>query len=497
MKYKKVLLVSIPLQDVTRPPAAMPVLATCCEQVGAEYKFVDLNLHLHKTFEKKIVQGIESDLVLGMLSEENKKHFYQVFELLDREIEEFQPDLIASSVFTFESIPPAVTLLEYLNSKNNRSNFSVVLGGIGVDSRNDKLLGTDTFADWVLKNQTAEYIIRGEGEFSFVELLKGNTDYPGINFLAPQQIIDLDSIPSPSYKQINPYDYFYSSDAEVAITGSRGCVRDCSFCDVGHYWDKFIYRSGDKIADDIFSIWQQTGVQKFFLTDSLINGSIKSFRAFNRRLIELRDQNPDFRPHYSGQFICRPIGQMKYKDYEEMKLAGAEDLIIGIEHFSPEIRYHMRKHFDNAAVDWHFETCARLGLKNVLLMLSGYITETLEDHQFNLENLKRYQVLAKSQIIRAINISVAGLVIEEGSPLAEMLNREYPGQDYNNKLWTYAKNPDLTPIERARRASEIVYVASELGYNVLHFEQKLNTLKKLHGMFKEQKIQKIYTINPV
>ena len=112
MSYKKVLLVSIPVQDVTRPPAAIPILAACCEQVCAEYQSLDLNLHMHKTLPQSIVNSVKSDFILGIISAETENNFAKIYDFLDEQIDFFEPDLLAISIFTYESIPAGMLLLK-------------------------------------------------------------------------------------------------------------------------------------------------------------------------------------------------------------------------------------------------------------------------------------------------------------------------------------------------------------------------------------------------
>lgn len=496
MTDKKVLIITIPPQDTTRPPGILAVLAGCCESINIDYDILDLNLYMHKQFTAEIAKQLTSDFLLSNFrSIENENHYNCVSEHLVEKIKEYKPTHIAISVFTYVNILAADALLKYIKSANLKIPFSIVIGGVGVNNTLPRLTDTKVFGQYCLDNNLVDYCIYGEGEISFVKLLEGQVDFPGINKPTHQQILDLDTIPKISYKRINAYDYFFADEPEVLVTGSKGCVRDCSFCDVAHYWGKYVYKSGDNIANELFDIWKTTGIRKFDFSDSLINGSIKSFRRLNRRLIELKKENPGFDPKYRGQFICRPSGQLTEQDYIEMTQAGAETLIVGIESFSNEVRDHIGKKFNNDSIDWHFEMSARLGIKNVLLILAGYVTETDKDHQTNLQYLKKYQIYALSRTIYAVNIEIGGLMVLQGTPLYDMIDDLgiilHPVE---KTQWTILTNPSLTPIERLRRAVELVDVAYSLGYKVLHYNQKVDQAERIYAELKKNKDYPLFEI---
>lgn len=468
------MLISVPLLDPVKPPGALPILAASCEAANSQYHVLDLNLWAYKNLNQDQIENLQVDLVVGKLSVPSQECLEQIGHYFLQEIQQFQPDLLAVSVFSFQSILTTENLLRKLQFSTSRSEYRIVLGGIGVQSAQAGLTGYEPFGAWARKQKLVEHVITGEGEISFQHFLQGNLEHAGVDSRPAEQITDLDILPSPSFQKISPSEYFYSNEPEVIITGSKGCVRSCSFCDVGHYWSKYVYRDGTKVAQDMFQIWSQTGVRKIEFSDSLINGSLKNFRKMTKELIRLKQKYPDFDPSWHGQFIARPIGQMKFQDYLDMKAAGVDTLVVGIEHFSHPVRNHMGKDFDNAAIDWHFETCGRLGIKNALLLLSGYITETSHDHAINLEYLRRYQIFALSRIIYSINISIGGLAILHGAPLYDWMHEQYElPDDHIPKNFILPQNPTLTKLERHRRAIELVLTATDLGYNVLHFKLKL------------------------
>lgn len=500
MTAKKVLIVTISPQDPSRPPGILSVLAGCCESIGVEYALLDLNLYMYKTYLPEITDQLITDLLLSKFrSAENLNYFHQMCQHLVETIKIEKPTHLAISIFTYANIFSADILLKYLRDADIDVNYEIVIGGLGIySSKIQEVTKNQSFGEYCKENQLVDYCIYGEGEIAFVELLKGNVNYPGIDHTNAKQIMDLDSIPQPSYQKINPSEYFYSNAPEVLVTGSRGCVKKCTFCDVVTYWNKYVYKSGRRMAEEIFNIWKTTGVQKFDFSDSLINGSIKSFREFNQALIEYRKSNPEFKPLYKGQFICRPEGQLKEQDYAEMSQAGVETLVIGIESFSEQVRNHMKKKFSNQDADWHFEMSAKYGIKNVLLLLSGYVTETLEDHKINLEYLKKYQKYALSRIIYAINIEINGLAISPaGTPLNDMIDElgiHFYNDATSGTMWTTTANPGLTPKERLRRGTELVISAYDHGFKVVHFDQKVDSAEQQFKKIQEIEQQKIFKI---
>lgn len=478
---KNLLIVTVPKQDVARPPGALAILAACCEQVNFDYEVYDLNLYIYKNYSADIIKKLNTDFELHKFRDEDLAAQYKesCYTLVKYAIDN-KFSHVAISVFTYDSILATHELL--LCFKKLGYKGQIIIGGIGVTSKSKNITGSMDFGEYALDQKLIDYVIYGEGDIAFTELLKGNVTYPGINQKNNKQIMDLNQLPSPSYKNINPGDYFFADEPEILVTGSRGCVRDCTFCDVAVHWSKYAYKSGKQLAYELLHIWQTTGVNKFDFSDSLINGSISNFRNFNKELILLKKENPGFNPKYKGQFICRPSKTMPEQDYEEMARGGAENLVVGIESFSESIRDHMRKKFDNSSIDWHFSMCAKYGIKNVLLLLSGYVTETLEDHQINLEHLKKYQIYALARTIYAINIAVAGLEIIPGTPLdiedmginiIHYTNEDSELYDQTN-LWVSPDNPDLTPRERLRRSLEVIKTAYQLGYKILHMDNKID-----------------------
>lgn len=485
--YKKVVLVSLPKQDFLRPPGALPILASICELNNIDYSVHDFNLWLKKNTEFTSWQQINDNWDNSFAFLNRDTVWYQLFlKNMSQYITDLlkqQPDLISISIFSDSGCFPAFEFIKDLNSRPNRDQFKIVIGGTGIRGKIKELSFND-FCTFLLNDKKIDYFIFGEGEVTFSKLLQGIVDFPGINNFNAEQIEDLDSLPLPSYKKINPYDYEYILHPELIITGSRGCVRKCTYCDVAKYWPKFRYRSGQSIADEMWHYYKTLGITNFEFSDSLMNGSMKQFRAMNKAIIKYKKLDNNFHPHYKGQFICRTKSSMSTVDYAEMKEAGCDYVYVGLESFSDPVRYAMDKKFTTEDFEFHLKMCGRYGIKNSLLMIVGYPTETIEDHMLNLASLEKYQMYSQAGIIALIVFGYTGNILPD-TPLyhqiseLQVVNEFEDAQEFSTYNWVSLKNPTLNLKERIRRWVELTETASKLGYSMPRNKHYINSFINL------------------
>lgn len=497
---KKVGLIAMPKQDLLRPPAAIPILAVACEEFDIDYDFYDLNLWLYNNMDRNLWQQLDDNWIhFESDSQRDQPHFQLFLEKIEQFIDLLladKVDFFTISVFTNWSAHCTLELVKALNARSERDKITIVIGGTGIQAPIDNMVKEPAvLCEWLLKNKLIDYYLYGEGEKIFRELLKGNTAEPGINNYDTVQIENLDQYPYPSYKKIDPYQYNYISWPELAINGSRGCVRKCTYCDVARYWPKYRFRSGENIANELYNTWKTTKIHSFEFTDSLINGSLREFRSLNKTLIKLQQQDPEFRITYKGQFICRSQGQFNEQDYQEMKQAGCNYLYVGVETFSERVRYEMDKKFNNEDLDFHLRMCGKYHIPNAFLMITGYPTETAEDHALNIAGLKKYQKYAQAGIINLITFGYTTAILEN-TPLERMqqqleIIKEFEDFDQTQN-WVSLKNPDLTFNERVRRWIELVELASQLSYNQPRIDTAVSLLKEKLTISKTKKLFKLH-----
>lgn len=191
-------------------------------------------------------------------------------------IEEFKPDVVATTSFT-ASIIKAVELCDL--AKQINPEIITMIGNVHAAFCYDELLQQD--------HGIIDYIVRGEGEVTMVELLdclNSGSDpatIKGIAFWRDNQVVvtpkapyihDLDSLPTAwDLVEWPIYSYRAKDNARLAIIStSRGCKSQCSFCSQQLFWaQSWRARSAENVVEEIEMLGKTYGVQVAMLSDEL------------------------------------------------------------------------------------------------------------------------------------------------------------------------------------------------------------------------------------
>jgi anaerobic magnesium-protoporphyrin IX monomethyl ester cyclase len=435
----------VPKINPDAPTVGPAVLKAHCESAGFSCKVVDFNIRLFNALETDDRNYYFEDDSIFRAKE--KKYltdefemFYNkyklVFDQFITELAELKPKFVGLSLLSDYSTSVAIKL-SYL-IKENLPNIKIIWGGAAIDG----------YVRDLQAQNLIDHYVRGDGEHSLINLLQGNTDLPGINNFSQNQILDLNSILFPNYDDIKWNEYYTLKEPRpVYITGSRGCVKRCTFCSVADIWPDYKFRQGSKIANEIISVKERYNRHTFKFTDSLINGSMKAFRELLTELTEYRKTETDFR--WTSQWIIRSKHQSPELDYIAMKESGCSDLEIGIESFSQDVRWHMGKKFTDEDMWWCLDMLSKYNISASLLLISGYPTETEEDHINTLEKIK---LIYQNGYNNQFHLSFSLMLLDHWSPLWNIVKDDIT--DYKNiREWTYKDN---TPEVRIRRYTEIL-----------------------------------------
>lgn len=448
---------------------SVAILAAICDQEHVSYQCHDLSLDIWQSLREDF-HAIDEFCITGRIEPVVKARLQGLIDLRVQHIVAERPDTVfALSLLSYWSISVCEM---FCDSVRRFSGCKILIGGQGLYDQN-------WVSDMKRHGRIDHYIV-GEGEIPFRAFLQQQMSVPGLDNFAYQQIDDLDQycvIPNYSKLLIDQYPYL-DGVRNFYITASRGCVRRCGYCDVEHQWKKYRYRSADHVAQEMIAQYERHGVTEFFFTDSLINGSMKMLDALCDRLIEYKILNPGANFRWKGQYIFRPRNLVKENHIEKMAQAGVSYLIVGLETGSDRVRHDMDKKHTTDDAEWFLEKFKQHGISCHLLMLTGWVTETLEDHAETMSLFSRWQKYVASGTITGVELG-STLAILEHSPVGRRMS-ELEISMINNKeyLWYSAKNPDLTIHERFRRRVETHREAIKYHWPITRGQYRLDTIKR-------------------
>jgi anaerobic magnesium-protoporphyrin IX monomethyl ester cyclase len=186
-----------------------------------------------------------------------------------------------------------------------------------------------------------DYIISGEGEFSFRALAAGHApqSIPGLYFRNGPSIengpphsalCDMDALPFPAYDLLQgfPNSYLpplfsYPSPPGAGIVSSRGCVHQCPYCDRSVFGNTYRWNSPEYILEQIVWFARDFGVRHISFYDD-------QFTANRSRIVRLCDLLQKKRTGVSFNCIAR-IGSIDRELCSMLKAAGCWMVNVGIE----------------------------------------------------------------------------------------------------------------------------------------------------------------------
>lgn len=500
-----VVILSVPYCEPL-PLVAPVLLASCLQNQGVSARGVDFNADFLKHFsDQPYYSELKNFLTIGHLIRPKfpPGTYRQVMSYVKRYLQKicstYAPRYIGLSIFTSESLDFGM-IMSYV-IRRYFPDIRIIAGGKGLEVNDPS--GCKHYESWINHN-LADVIVVGDAEQEIVDTIK--QDKKGVIFAPPQKKQDLDLVP---LAQWNDYDLGIYSELStqvdrpqqqeepyLAITASKGCVRQCTFCDVANFWPDFIYRDPIKVAEEIIHNYQATGIKKFKFTDNLINGSISNYRVMNQLLVEKIPRTIS----YEGYAIFRGKNQMPEEDFALASEAGCVYWSVGVESGSERLRYEMKKKFDDQDLDWSVRMLYRYRIQQNWLLMVGYPSETEYDFQCTMDLLTRYRTLARDGSI-TIQVTPTFSLLNN-SPL---LNNPELAQKYGldhirdggpmvQKFWTSKVFLDNDFPTRSRRWKTLMAHAQLMGYQfgpgmpIQKWKEEIDGLDKIYAQQKTKVI---------
>ncbi len=194
--------------------------------------------------------------------------------------------------------------------------------------------------EFTLEDANCDYLIVGEGEDAFLNLIKSLEKHEYIPpIIYGQGRENIDSYLMPAYDLINFDDYTRVLDGErvVSIISSRGCDRNCTHCNSvimggGSRGKKKVrYRSVENILKEIKYL-QSLGFNKFRFNDDIFtsNPNLEEF------CIELHKLNIEYR-------IFARVEDLTLDTCYLLAKSGCKHIAIGLESLNPNNLRFLRK----------------------------------------------------------------------------------------------------------------------------------------------------------
>ncbi|MCW4014924.1 MAG: B12-binding domain-containing radical SAM protein [Candidatus Bathyarchaeota archaeon] len=312
---------------------------------------------------------------------------------LEKRMESFNPDMVASSALATCNTYVSVRTLELAKKVN--PDVVTVAGGQHFTVMTEESLKTYPEID---------VIVRGEGEQTLAELTQrvsnGHpfSDVKGVSFRNKGQIIheparplieNLDSLPFPGYKFVENLVHKYHFTAMAGkktryamIEGSRGCPHQCTFCTQWRHWgSKWRIKSPKRIADEFEFCYENYGSRFLWLTDDNY--------GLGKRANELSDEliSRGFSDDIIWFMQVRCDDVVKHADVlPKMRKSGLRWVLLGVESNSSSTLDSFRK--ETAPED--SKKAVRLLKKSDIFSQGMFIIGQRKDTAQSIENLREF-----------------------------------------------------------------------------------------------------------
>lgn len=238
----------------------------------------------------------------------------------------------------------------------------------------------------ILKEQICDYVILGEGEYTFLGLVKAlesKERYPlidGLSYLKDGTVVtsssklieDLDQLPLPDRENSKLYKTKFDGKLATSLITSRGCPFDCEFCSASQFMGRTIRkRSVENVMKELRQV-KRLGYDSVIFFDD-------NFTIDKKRTIELCEQMMRKNLTFSWWAFSRADELLGKEDLiEAMSKSGCKMLFIGFESAEDQILKEYKKKLSSSIAFEVVKLLKRYKIDLFASFIMGALNDTKE-----------------------------------------------------------------------------------------------------------------------
>lgn len=297
-------------------------------------------------------------------------------------------------------------------------------------------------ADSILREvKDLDYIVLGEGEVAFSQLLKEWSDkrdgkeVQGVAYREngdifqnprPPIIPNLDALPFPAYHLIDlekdAYYWHGMGRRAFGLSTSRGCGDRCAYCSESSFWQGvWRGRSGKKVVEEMAYLNRRYGKSLFVFNENTFNWSRRRMEEFLEEL-----GRSGLRIHFWFQSRIKDI--LRDEDLmPEMKRLGLYEVMLGIESIQPDVldRYEKQQSREMAqkAID--------ILKKNDIMVMANVMFGDWNDSEETLKEIYQFVKKQSDFLVLTMTTPLPGTrYYEEAERLGRIRERDFGKYDF-------------------------------------------------------------------
>lgn len=348
---------------------------TCHPPMGLTYLAASIKKNYDVAILDTVVEGFKNETKISS----NNICYGLDSNTIYSKITDLAPDVVGVSCLFSSQIESAQKVCSTVKKANPR--IVTVMGGAHPSSVPEE----------VLSNQNVDYVVLGEGEIAFMNLLNyistGNAEYLGngqgwkdndkiIVSYQKKFINNLDEIPFPAWDLLPLNKYFsiglphgtrLQNKRFLPVITSRGCPFECCFCSIHNIWGRnYRKRSVQNIISEMEWLKEKFNIQVILFEDDNLTLDKKRATTLFEEMVK---EDFDFRWLTPNGLYVDSLDEMLLRT---MKKSGCQGISIGIESGDPYILKNViRKKIDLDRTPEIVKAAKKLDLETSVFFVVG------------------------------------------------------------------------------------------------------------------------------